>query len=102
MNQLEIKNKITASLDDLSMEELTLIDKFLNQFTSYLKLKNVQNKLSQSNISDNDDPLAELRNSDFIGCFSGDVDLAEQSEQIVKDIISNKNKVLLLPILASL
>ncbi|MBF2057374.1 MAG: hypothetical protein IGQ45_09150 [Cyanobacterium sp. T60_A2020_053] len=59
---------------------------------SYLKLNNVQNKLSQSDISDNDDPLAELRNSDFIGCFSGDVDLVEQSEQIVKDIISKRKK----------
>ncbi len=26
-----------------------------------------------------DDPLAELRNSDFIGCFSDDPDLAEKS-----------------------
>jgi len=30
-----------------------------------------------------DDPLAELRNSDFIGCFSDDRNLAKNSEQLI-------------------
>ncbi|HEY9702076.1 MAG TPA: hypothetical protein V6C58_06505 [Allocoleopsis sp.] len=38
----------------------------------------------------NDDPLAELRNSNFIGCFESDADLSEKSAAIVKDILSQK------------
>lgn len=85
MNKLEIKERITANLENLTTEELRFIENLLNQFTSYLKLKNAQDNLS----NDNDDPLVELRNSDFIGCFSGEPDLAEKSEQIVRDIILN-------------
>ena len=79
MNKLEIKKRITDNLDNLTIEDLTFIENLLNQFTSYLKTQKQQNNLSQNN---NDDPLSELRNSDFIGCFSGEIDLAEKSEQI--------------------
>ncbi|MGI0483416.1 hypothetical protein ACN4EE_21870 [Geminocystis sp. CENA526] len=87
MNKLEIKKRITDNLDNLTIEDLTFIENLLSQLTSYLKTQKQQNNCSKNN---EDDPLLELRNSDFIGCFSGETDLAEKSEQIVKDIISKK------------
>ncbi len=90
MNNLEIKQRITATLDELNTEELTLVESLLIQVTSYLKIKTSKNNLSEL-ATDNEDPLATLRNSDFIGCFSGESDLAEKSEQIAQEILSSRN-----------
>ena len=44
-----------------------------------------------NNLTNNDDPLAKLRNSDFIGCIEYHPDLAEQSEAIAHQILSQKD-----------
>ena len=75
MNNIEIKQKINKKLDLLNPEELTLIDNLLNQITSFLKIKTPLDISSKDNF-ENEDPLADLRNSDFLGCFSGEPDLA--------------------------
>jgi hypothetical protein len=85
MNTLELKQKIAQKLDGLNTEELALVDNLLNQITCYLKTKQSPNNIN------NEDPLAALRNSDFIGCFSGEPDLAEKSEEIAYNILSQKN-----------
>ncbi|AUC61820.1 hypothetical protein AA637_11975 [Cyanobacterium sp. HL-69] len=50
----------------------------------------IEKQQNAKKTTESDDPLAELRNSDFIGCFSDEPDLAEKSEQISQEIISNK------------
>jgi len=69
VNTAEIKHRITQKLNNLDIDQLTLIENFLNQLTTYLS-KDIKKEDKQI------DPLANLRNSDFIGCFSGDPDLA--------------------------
>jgi hypothetical protein len=90
MTSIEIKQKINQTLDNLTDEELTLVDNLLSQITAYLKSKNSLDNSLKNNLVETD-PLAQLRNSDFIGCFSGEPDLAEKSEEIIKTILSNKN-----------
>jgi len=90
MNNIEIKQKINKKLDLLNTEELTLIDNLLNQITSFLKIKTPLDISSKDNF-ENEDPLADLRNSDFIGCFSGEPDLAEKAAAIAQGILSRKN-----------
>ena len=90
MNNIEIKQKINQKLENLTTEELTLVDNLLSQITSYLKSNTSFNNSLKTN-TDNEDPLASLRNSDFIGCFAGEPDLAEKSETIIKDILAKKN-----------
>ncbi|MFN9734946.1 MAG: hypothetical protein ACK544_13670 [Microcystis sp.] len=90
MNNIEIKQKINKKLDLLNTEELTLIDNLLNQITSFLKIKTPLDISSKDNF-ENEDPLADLRNSDFIGCFSGEPDLAEKAEEIAQGILSRKD-----------
>jgi adenosyl cobinamide kinase/adenosyl cobinamide phosphate guanylyltransferase len=77
MTNLELKQKIAQKLDELNTEELTLVDNLLNQITNYLKTQQSPNN------ANNEYPLAVLRNSDFIGCFSGEPDLAEKSVEIM-------------------
>lgn len=81
IQQLE---NVLNKLSELSEAEQEAIAQMILTTIEDKKLEN--NKMS----SDNNDPLAELRNSDFIGCFSGEPDLAEKSEQIAQEIISKK------------
>jgi hypothetical protein len=90
MNNIEIKQKINEKLDLLNTEELTLIDNLLNQITSFLTTKKTLDIPAKDDL-DNEDPLADLRNSDFIGCFSDEPDLAAKSEEIAQDILARKD-----------
>jgi hypothetical protein len=81
MNTAEIKQRITQKLNGLDIDQLALVDNLLNQLTSYLNKTAIQQSAQP-------DPLASLRNSDFIGCFSGDPDLATNSEEIAHQILS--------------
>jgi hypothetical protein len=81
IQQLE---NVLNKLSELSEAEQEAIAQMI--LTTIEDKKQGKNKMS----SDNNDPLAELRNSDFIGCFSGEPDLAEKSEQIAQEIISKK------------
>lgn len=81
MDTAEIKQRITQKLNDLDIDQLTLVENLLNQLTAYL------NKATRKE-EEQPDPLASLRNSDFIGCFSGDPDLATNSEEIAHQILS--------------
>jgi hypothetical protein len=81
MNTAEIKQRITQKLNNLDIDQLTLVENLLNQLTAYL------NKATGEE-EEQPDPLASLRNSDFIGCFSGDPDLAKNSEEIAHQILS--------------
>lgn len=81
MNTAEIKQRITQKLNNLDIDQLTLVENLLNQLTAYL------NKATQKE-EKQPDPLASLRNSDFIGCFSSDRDLATHSEEIAHQILS--------------
>ena len=56
--------------------------------TTYFKTNKSLENTSETTLN-NDDPLAQLRNSDFIGCFSDDPDLSENSENIAQRILSN-------------
>ena len=90
MNNIEIKQKINEKLDLLNTEELTLIDNLLNQITSFITTKKTLNIPAKDGL-DNEDPLADLRNSDFIGCFADKPDLAAKSEEIAQGILSRKD-----------
>jgi hypothetical protein len=81
MNTAEIKQRITQKLNNLDIDQLTLVDNLLNQLTTYL------NKTTAKGI-EQPDPLASLRNSNFVGCFAGDPDLATNSEEIAHQILS--------------
>lgn len=81
MNTAEIKQRITQKLNNLDIDQLTLVENLLNQLTAYLNKATRQEEKQP-------DPLASLRNSDFIGCFSGDPDLATNSEEIAHQILS--------------
>jgi hypothetical protein len=81
MNTAEIKQRITQKLNELDADQLTLIDSLLNQITAHLYKTTPED-------AEQPDPLASLRNSDFIGCFSGDPNLATDSEEIAHQILS--------------
>jgi len=85
MDTTDIKYRIAQTLENLSSEQLILVEKVLKEITDYfnpIKLPEVNETPS--------DPLAQLRNSDFIGCFEDEPDLAEKSEKIARDIITKK------------
>ncbi len=88
MESTEIKQRITKTLDNLNIEQLALVEKILTEITTYLKTNKYLENTSETS-SNNDDPVAQLRNSDFIGCFSDDPDLSEKSENIAQEILSN-------------
>ncbi len=90
MESTEIKQRITKTLDNLNLEQLALVEKVLTEMTVYFKTNKTLENASET-LSNNDDPLAQLRNSDFIGCFSDDPDLSENSEDIAQRILSNKD-----------
>jgi hypothetical protein len=81
MNSAEIKQRITQKLNSLNTDQLALVDNLLSQLTVYL------NKTPTTD-AEQPDPLASLRNSDFIGCFSDDPNLASNSEAIAHQILS--------------
>ena len=88
MESTEIKQTITKSLDNLNLEQLALVEKILTEITTYFKTNKSLENTSETP-SNNDDPLAQLRNSDFIGCFSDDPNLSENSENIAQRILYN-------------
>ena len=90
MNNIESQQRINKKLALLNTEELTLIDNLFNQITSFLKIKTPLDISSKDNF-ENEDPLADLRNSDFLGCFSGEPDLAEKAAEIAQGILSRKD-----------
>lgn len=90
MTNTTIKQRITATLNNLTTEELTLVEKILTEITGYFQNNQNANLIPKNN-QNNDDPLAQLRNSDFIGCIEDDPDLAEQSEAIAHQILSQKD-----------
>ena len=80
MDATLIKQRITQKLNNLDITQLTLVDNLLTQLTVYL---NPPNSIVASL-----DPLASLRNSDFIGCIADDPDLAANSEELAHQILS--------------
>jgi hypothetical protein len=83
MEMSEIKQRISTTLDHLSLEQLILVDNLLQV---------ISNEANFSAIPDDEnDPLAKLRNSDFIGCFEDDYDLSVKSEEIAQEILSKKS-----------
>lgn len=81
MNTAEIRQRITQKLNNLDIDQLILVENLLNQLTAYLN-KATKKEETQP------DPLASLRNSNFIGCFSSDPDLATNSEEIAHQILT--------------
>jgi hypothetical protein len=90
MTNTEIKQRITANLNNLNTEELILVEKILTEITSYFQSNQITITLDKSH-QNNDDPLAKLRNSDFIGCIEDEPNLAEKSEAIAHQILSQKD-----------
>lgn len=86
MNNPNIKQRITETLNQLSPEKLVLVEKAVQEIIANLPSK--QSGKISSQATHGNDILAELRNSDFIGCFSDDSDLAENSEKIAHKILS--------------
>jgi hypothetical protein len=90
MESTDIKQRITKTLDKLNSEQLTLVEKLLKEITMYFKTNKTLD-IASEDPKNNDDPLAQLRNSDFIGCFADEPDLAEKSEEIAQAILSEKD-----------
>jgi len=88
MNSTEIKQRIAQSLDRLNPEQLVFVEKVVREIATYLNSEPLVESSSES--SEPDDPLAQLRNSEFIGCFADDSDLAEKSEQVAWEILSKR------------
>jgi hypothetical protein len=83
MEMAEIKQRISTTLDHLSLEQLILVDNLLQVISSEANFSAIPD--------DENDPLAKLRNSDFIGCFEDDHDLSVKSEEIAQEILSKKS-----------
>ena len=88
MNNSKLKQEIEQNLSQISPDNL----KIIAEFVEFIKQKQDTIKTNRSaTIKNHEDPLAELRNSDFIGCFSGEPDLADKSEETAKAILAEKN-----------
>ena len=87
MNKIELQQKIEQNLSQISLDNLKIIADFVEFIKQ--KQKTIKTNISPA-IKNSQDPLAELRNSDFIGCFSGEADLAEKSEEIAQTILAKK------------
>lgn len=87
MDKIKLKQEIEQNLSQISFDNL----KIIADFVEFIKQKQeiVKTNISPT-IKNNQDPLAELRNSDFIGCFSGETNLAENSEEIAKTILAER------------
>lgn len=91
----QLENAI-SKLSELSETEqeaiaqmiMTTIENKKSSVNAWDTLKEMAGSISLENPenSENNDPLAELRNSDFIGCFSDEPNLAEKSEQINQNL----------------
>lgn len=92
MQSTEIKQRITQKLDNLNSEQLVLVEKLLTEITAYFQTDESL-EIKEAITANEDDPLAQLRNSDFIGCFEDEPYLAEKSEEIAQEIISKRNSV---------
>lgn len=78
MENADIKERINQTLDHLNSEQLALVERIFKKITSETP-------------ENTDDPLAQLRNSDFIGCFADEPDLAQKSEEIAQRILAKKD-----------
>jgi hypothetical protein len=88
MSNINLRQEIEENLSQISPDNL----KVIAEFVEFIKQKQGTIKTNMSaTIKNDEDPLAELRNSDFIGCFSGEPDLGEKSEEIAKAILAEKN-----------
>ena len=63
MESTEIKQRITQTLDNLNLEQLALVEKLLTEINAYFQTDKYLENASETT-QNNDDPLAELRNSD--------------------------------------
>ncbi|MGY6529503.1 MAG: hypothetical protein ACXITR_06195 [Cyanobacterium sp.] len=73
-----------------AMVRLSLLSEDEQKKIAEMILITIDKQENTTKINKNDDPLAELRNSNFIGCFSDEPDLAQKSEQISQEIITNR------------
>jgi hypothetical protein len=109
-NSINLLETVKALPDEVLLELANFIDylhyksaqprELVNNSSSFLVSITGLGNSNQEDISEGDgeilrsetfsDPLAQLRNSDFIGCFEDDPDLAEKSEKITRDIITRK------------
>jgi len=87
MDHTTLKQKIIKSLDQLNSEQLAFLEKVVREITTYLNSEQ-QVEVSKKITQNEKDPLAQLRNSDFIGCFDDTPDLAEKSEVLAREIWS--------------
>lgn len=81
-----LRQKIVDQLDTLSVEELIFIDKLLVDLKTCVQSKQSP-KLSQELLKPEDN-LALW--GDFVGSFSAEPDLAENSEQIIQNLFTQK------------
>jgi hypothetical protein len=88
MSATQLRQKIVEQLDTLSLEELVFIDKLIVDLKSYFQTKQVL-KIDK-NVPEPEDPLALWRDSDFVGSFEAEPDLAAQSEQILQTLLTQK------------
>ncbi|QDZ41317.1 hypothetical protein FRE64_16040 [Euhalothece natronophila Z-M001] len=88
MKSTEIKQRIAQSLDQLNPEKLIVVEKVVREFATYFNSEPLVESSSENN--EQYDPLARLRNSDFICCFGDDSDLAEKSEKVAWEFLSKR------------
>jgi hypothetical protein len=84
---------ITIHLEDEQAHKLEYIQQQTNQDAATVlnrTLTEAINAYYQQIRSPNLDPLAQLRQSKFIGCFNGEPDLAAKSEANFKAIMNEK------------
>jgi len=84
---------ITIHLEDEQAHKLKYIQQQTNQDPATLLNRTLTQAIDtyyQQIRSSQPDPLAQLRQSKFIGCFSGDPDLATNSEERFQAIMNEK------------
>ena len=81
MTFLELRQQIDRTLETFTAEELILANQLLETLKAYFESTK---SLGSSNIDR--DPLEGLRNSDFVGCFSAESDLAQNSKAILQTL----------------
>ncbi|HBK24012.1 MAG TPA: hypothetical protein DDZ60_16400 [Planktothrix sp. UBA10369] len=84
---------ITIHLEDEQVQKLEYIQQQTNQDAATLLnrtlIEAINTYYQQIQVS-NPDPLAQLRQSKFIGCFNGDPDLAANSKANFQAIMNEK------------
>ena len=84
---------ITIHLEDEQAHKLEYIQQQTNQDPATLlnpTLTQAIDTYDQQIRALQPDPLAQLKQSKFIGCFSGDPDLASKSEERFQEIMNEK------------